>query len=194
MSTTVVRTTTEKIQDVIDAYASKDGVLVNSQFTGGRDWVLFFAPRPQEGPQIYGRETIGEWPLKDQTANPDYEGGALVAMSRNPSVDFCVPYYRGYPVPHIKVFKYPVDESGTQIFPADGKTYVEQSCTYRWDLSLDDRWGYDFDTEEQVLHAVRMMADAMAVAAGWASHGSEYRLNAHGPAMTAGKPTGLPAS
>jgi hypothetical protein len=42
MSTTVVRTTTDKLEAVITEQAAEDRRLQSSQFVGGRDWVLFF--------------------------------------------------------------------------------------------------------------------------------------------------------
>lgn len=42
MSTTVVRTTTDKLEDTIAEQTGLDRHLTSSQFIGGRDWVLFF--------------------------------------------------------------------------------------------------------------------------------------------------------
>lgn len=43
MSTTVIRTTTDKLEAVIAEQENEDRILLSSQFTGGRDWVLFFS-------------------------------------------------------------------------------------------------------------------------------------------------------
>lgn len=188
MSTTVVRTTTEKLDAELAKADKDDRYIVTAQYLGGRDWVLILAQptvlEVSSGPPVYGRESVGEWPLADQSADPDYDGGALIAMSRNPSVDFCQAYYRGHQVPHIKVYKYPVDAAGEQVYPPEGRTDVDEVHGHKWELILDDRMLYDFDTETQALHAVRMLADAMAIAAGWTCHGSANRLNPHGPATT----------
>jgi hypothetical protein len=48
-------------------------------------------------------------------------------------------------------------------------------------LVLDGRLSWDFSSREEVSWTVGMIADAMAVATGWASHGSVHRLNQHGP-------------
>lgn len=55
MSTTVIRTTTDKLEAVIAEQETEDRTLISSQFTGGRDWVLFFT-------QMITFDTVGAMP------------------------------------------------------------------------------------------------------------------------------------
>lgn len=146
----------------------------------------------------FGREIIGEQPIHDQ-AKPEPEGEELQIhkMSRNPSVTKCEVHYRGYDVPYLSVYKVPVDEHGEQVYPFSGLEdgaldgYVDHDKPfivrphdgpYRWELVIDRRFAYDFDSEEELRKVLPIVADAMAVAAGFTSHGSELMSNAHGPA------------
>lgn len=135
---------------------------------------------------VYGSETVGNHPLLDQDAHIDYDRPQIIAMSRNPSVTFHKVWYRGHPVPYVEVFKYPVGDDGQQVYPiSDGSdgpmTVYPHDGTYKYELTLDGRWANDFDSIEEIERIMPLLADGMAVAAGYACHGSTNRLNAHGP-------------
>jgi len=142
----------------------------------------------------YGREVVGEQPLADQaTMTEEMPDPGIYWMSRNPSVTLGKVHYRGYEVPYVEVFKVPVGDDGQQTYPlsanSDGTTTVHpHDGKHRYELTFDNRWAYDFATEAEVLHVVGLVADAMAVAAGWACHGSANRLNRHGPTVAARPP------
>jgi hypothetical protein len=137
----------------------------------------------------YGKEMVGEQPIKDQSESPDYESGpTIVKLSRNPSVTFGKVWLRGHPVPYIEVFKVPVDGDNQQVFPIDEDpdgtiTVHPHTGPYRWELVVDQRWAYDFATETEAAHFGGALADAMAVATGRACHGSVNRLSVHGPTI-----------
>lgn len=148
------------------------------------------------GKAAFGPEIIGEQPIHDQE-KPEPEGEELQIhkMSRNPTVTKCEVHYRGHDVPLLAVYQVPVDENGEQVYPManeggdDGwidrdKPYMVRphDGPFRWDLVLDRRFSYSFDTEDELRAVLPIVAEAMAVAAGFTSHGSDLMINAHGPA------------
>jgi hypothetical protein len=129
----------------------------------------------------------------------------LTESSRNPAVSVYKVWFRGYEVPYVLVYRYPVDAEGNQVYPravVDSKVgTVDLSAEphhYDWSVSLDERWLFDFkggggaDPQAEILRVVPMLADAMAVAAGYACHGSSNRRNPHGPVLTFGAETDPP--
>lgn len=140
--------------------------------------------------------------MADQSRDVDFgeSGPSVVFMSRNPSVSFGRVWLRGHPVPYLEVFKVPVDDENQQVYPisedSDGTTTVHpHDGKYRWELTLDQRWCYDFGSESELVHFATAIADAMAVATGRACHGSANRLSLHGPiyadAVVSSSPGGM---
>jgi hypothetical protein len=113
-------------------------------------------------------------------SDPLDQGGldGLIHMSRNASIEYWLPFYRGHQVPNVEVYKVPVDGDNNQVYP---KTDVEFGGPWRWELVLDKRWSYDYSSKEQIEALIPLLADGMAVAAGYACHGSAIRINHHGP-------------
>ena len=121
-----------------------------------------------------------------------------VPLSRNPSVTLHQVDYRGCRVPYIELFKVPVDEHGEQVYPLVNRPGGEMVVyshpgPWRWSITLDKRLSWDFGSEVEAVRAAEMMADAMAIATGWACHGATTRLNRHGP-TTQETPLGPPPS
>jgi hypothetical protein len=148
----------------------------------------------------FGPEIVGEQPIHDQ-GKPEPEGEELQIhkMSRNPSVTKCEVHYRGSDVPYISVYKVPVDENGEQVHPFSGledgdlEGYIDydkpfivrpHAGAYRWELVLDRRFAYDFASEEELRKVLPIIADAMAVAAGYTAHAHSNRIMPHGPEPT----------
>jgi hypothetical protein len=117
----------------------------------------------------------------------------VVGFSRNPSVQFYKLYVHGYEVPYIEIFKVPIDDDGKQSYDSivDGSdadnhgpiTVERHAGKFRWELSLDGRMGYDFDSKEDIEAIGDLLAQAMAISAGYTAHGVAYRKNPHGPAI-----------
>lgn len=134
----------------------------------------------------YGTEAVGLHPLGDQKEKPDYNQPTLIHMSRNPSVEYHEVWYRGFPVPYLKAFRYPVDENGQQVFPIEMSedcsvtTVTRHLGEYRWHLILDNRFIYPFTSRDEITSVIPMIADSMAIAAGYLCHGTNKRMNPHG--------------
>lgn len=123
-----------------------------------------------------------------ETTTADFDSPALHEMSRNPSVGYFHAYYRGHQVSNVEVYRVPVDGDGRQVYLTeerdDGATVVRpHDGPIRWELLLDGRFGFDFETREEIERIIPILADGMAVAAGYACHGSNNRLNRHGPTI-----------
>ncbi len=154
--------------------------------TGGllRVWVMVYdggASSPEE-------ETVEE--VTEIAA--ESEELQLFSQARNPSVEVYAAYYRGYPIPHVSIQRWPVNPDGSQAYPevhsgADGVRHYDppggNPTAFVWTLTVDDRWAYDYERESDLRRVLPLLADAMAVAAGFACHGSSNRLNLHGPVV-----------
>jgi hypothetical protein len=102
----------------------------------------------------------------------------LSRQTRNPTVEVFGLRSEGYDVPYVKAVRYPVDENGKQVYPHEGDPEPHHHAV---DLILDDRFGYVYDSLEEVEEIVPLLANAMAIAAGYTAHGHAVRRNPHGP-------------
>ena len=114
---------------------------------------------------------------------------------RNPSVRVYEADYNGHRVPYIEITEWPCeydDGVPTQVYPpleliCENGSY-EYVSTYhgdwRWTVSVDDRFAFDFETRDEVEAAIPLLATGMAIAAGFTSHGPHsFPRNPHGPAV-----------
>jgi hypothetical protein len=131
-------------------------------------------------------------------------------MSRNPAVEHYSADVDGQKVPYINIVRYPCvwHEGGgcEQVFPQiewvedrsdspsgsplaypiayDYKPRVLWDGDWCWSVTVDDRFMYHFECREDVEMVLPILAQGMAVAAGFTSHGPHsFPRNAHGPAV-----------
>lgn len=108
----------------------------------------------------------------------------------------------GYRVPYVEVSSWPATADGAQVYrplsrwTADGNTFLPEDFEpiIMWTVTLDDRLAFDFPDRAAVENAMPMLADGMAIAAGWTAHGVGYRRNPHGPSLAPVPHADLPAA
>lgn len=89
---------------------------------------------------------------------PDFEGphwGTTIIPPRNPGKTLAS---QGYLIPYIEV-------------------RLHQGTEDDWSIILDKRFSYGPFTELEIKKLAPLLANAMAIAAGYACHGSDRRLN-----------------
>ena len=115
----------------------------------------------------------------------------------NPTVKVYAARSNGYLVPYIGIVRWPTvgDDSSRQVYwqdgwwvtpvgPGDVAVMPEDfKPSWIWTVTVDNRLAFDFSDQKALEQAVRLLADGMAVAAGYTAHGYGNRLNPHGPAL-----------
>jgi hypothetical protein len=131
-------------------------------------------------------------------------------MSRNPSVEHYSADVDGQKVPYIDITRWPCvwTDSGRpeQVYPevvlqtstrykdlvsqdVPGLRYAYETIVHWdgdwcWTVTVDERFAYDFDSQEDVELVLPILAQGMAVAGGFTSHGPHsFPINRHGPAV-----------
>lgn len=133
-------------------------------------------------------------------------GAVLGQMSRNPAVEHYSADVDGQPVPYINISRWPciwheggapeqvypvVEFVQTVVYPQKGgysafsyEAQVQWDGDWCWTITVDNRLSFDFECREDVEMVLPILAQGMAVAAGFTSHGSHsFPANAHGPAV-----------
>lgn len=73
---------------------------------------------------------------------------------------------------------YPLDGGGWERVSGPGQTERlpdDFEPIYIWTITLDDRFGFDFDSRAEVENAIPLLLNGMAIAAGWPSHAAISR-------------------
>jgi hypothetical protein len=140
-------------------------------------------------------------------------------MSRNPAVEHYSADVDGQKVPYIDISRWPCiwSESGQpeQVYPCiewieEGRAHDVCNQTipaysyeprvlwdggWCWTVTVGDLFMYDFECREDVELVLPILAQGMAVAAGFTSHGPRsFPKNAHGPAVGLAPFPNLPES
>lgn len=126
----------------------------------------------------------------------------------NPTVKVYAARSNGYLIPYIGITRWPSvgDGSYRQVYwqdgwwvqpvgPDDVEGMLEDfKPLWVWTVTVDNRLAFDFTDQKSMEQALRLLADGMAVAAGYTAHGYGNRLNPHGPALAPVAVSDSPAS